>query len=456
MPTLKPLSILSLALPLLVGAVSTAHAVQTLPIQEELYVFDSGLHHIAQLEMSGSLIIDHVSRQGYEVYGPKGTTAYLDHLGLHSAPLPNLKGLGNGGYPTFEENTAKLQKLAANFPKLAQLTSIGKSANGKDLWVLKISNNAVVDQIKPEVKLISSMHGDEITGRELLMRLADDLLNGYGKDQKITQLIDQTEIFLLPSMNPDGSLLRQRANAKGFDLNRSFPDFSTTDNQDRAAGRPPEVQAIMAWQSQHNFSLSANYHGGSIVVNYPWDTISDPHPLDNLVKTISLEYASKVPDMANSGEFNGGVTNGYAWYEVNGGMQDWSYYWHNDLQLTIEVSTTKWPAYGDIPGFYATNRDPMIQLLSRVHQGAGFSLQGMPQATGKVEVNQVLDNGTEKSLGSFGFTHGEFYKVLEAGTYRYVVTTADGLRQSMATTVSNDMERAVSSEHYRTLIMKQK
>ena len=443
---------LALSLTLLTSA--SAFAIQTLPIQEELYVFDTGLHHLSQVQMSGSLIVDHVSRQGYEVYGPKGTTAYLDHLGIHSTPLPNNKALGNGGYPSFEENTAKLQKLASTFPKLAQLTSIGKSANGKDLWVLKISNNAAVDQTKPEVKLISSMHGDEITGRELLMRLADELLNGYGKDAKITQLIDQTEIFLLPSMNPDGTLLHQRANAKGFDLNRSFPDFSTTDNQDTATGRPPEVQAIMAWQSQHNFALSANYHGGSIVVNYPWDTIADPHPLDNLVKTISLEYASKVPDMANSNEFQGGVTNGYAWYEVDGGMQDWSYYWHNDLQLTIEVSTTKWPSFSDIPGFYATNRDPMIQLLSRVHQGTGFTLQGMPQATGKVDLTQILDNGSEKSLGSFGFTHGEFYKVLEAGTYRFAVTTADGLRQSMSATVSGDLDRALSSEHYRTLIMK--
>ena len=46
--------------------------------------------------------------------------------------------------------------------------------------------------------------------------------------------------------------------------------------------------------------------------------------------------------MRNSDEFPGGVVNGYDWYEVNGGMQDWSYYWHNDLQVTIELSDMKW------------------------------------------------------------------------------------------------------------------
>ena len=46
--------------------------------------------------------------------------------------------------------------------------------------------------------------------------------------------------------------------------------------------------------------------------------------------------------MRDSTEFPGGIVNGYDWYEVNGGMQDWSYYWHNDLQVTIELSNMKW------------------------------------------------------------------------------------------------------------------
>ena len=98
----------------------------------------------------------------------------------------------------------------------------------------------------------------------------------------------------------------------------------------------------MNWQLSRNFALSANFHGGAEVVNYPWDTIGDRHPLHDLVRQISLDYAAEIPSMRDSYEFPKGVTNGYDWYEVDGGMQDWSYYWHNDLQITVEVSEEKW------------------------------------------------------------------------------------------------------------------
>jgi hypothetical protein len=66
---------------------------------------------------------------------------------------------------------AKLLVLAS----IAQMFSIGKSHQGRDLWVVKISDNVQVDEVEPEFKYISSMHGDEITGRELMVFLIEDL-----------------------------------------------------------------------------------------------------------------------------------------------------------------------------------------------------------------------------------------------------------------------------------------
>lgn len=65
--------------------------------------------------------------------------------------------------------------------------------------------------MKPEVKLIGNMHGNEVVGRELLIRLADHMCDAWNsKDKEIVDLLNRTNIHILPSMNPDGFELAYR------------------------------------------------------------------------------------------------------------------------------------------------------------------------------------------------------------------------------------------------------
>ena len=349
----------------------TIAAQATVRIQAGVWVIDPPKAFLYTLNHNPELVVDHVGKAGYEVYGPNGLEAFLTKNHIHFSVLqkPQLKDLRE--YPTPEETVRAMQDLQKKYPTLITLEEIGLSVKGRSLMVAKITapaQNGARFDLRPEFKYVANMHGDEIVGREMMVQLIEDLASNYGRDQRITKILDFAQVYIMPSMNPDGAAAVTRANANGVDLNRSFPDFTTEDNQNSSTNREPEIQAMMKFQAAHHFKLSANFHGGAEVVNYPWDTTADAFPLLNLVKALSLDYSKRVSYLWNSTQFQQGVTNGYAWYEVNGGMQDWSYHWYNDLQVTIELTKTKWPALNTIQKSYAANRDALLAYIEDLAQ----------------------------------------------------------------------------------------
>jgi len=357
--------LVSLPIVLFSGTI-TASNIPKHAINESFWIKENNLIVFNLLKGRPELTIDHVKANGFELYGPKGLESFLERNSIQYSPLPKIRTNLQNGYPTPEETEKSLKSIAQKYPDITKLYSIGKSVKNRDLWVMKLSRNAKVDDNRPEFKYIANMHGDEIVGREILLRFIKECTDNYGIDPTLTTLLDKYQIHILVSMNPDGAAAATRSNANRADLNRDFPDFSTSDNQDSLNNREPETQAVMKWQAQHKFILSANFHGGSEVVNYPWDTIPNRFPKDALVKDISLEYAKNAPYIAASTYFENGITNGFNWYEVNGGMQDWSIYWRKDFQITIELSNEKWPVYSSINYYYEQNRPALIKLIERI------------------------------------------------------------------------------------------
>jgi hypothetical protein len=416
----------------LVSAASQTLA--TVKIEEELFVLGKNPEVIKELITSGSVEIDHVTSEGFEVYGRKGLSHYLDQKKISHFDMKAITKLALANYPSHAEITSKLKAAEAKNPKIMKLFSIGKSVKGKDLWVMKISDNVDQDEDEPEFKYISSMHGDEITGRELTVKLIDEIATKYGSDSEITELVNNSELYIMPSMNPDGSEAKQRANANSTDLNRNFPDI-TNPNGNTSLGREIENQHVMKVQAGRQFALSANFHGGTIVVNYPWDSKYDRHPLDGFIKELSLGYAELNPEMRSSREFSGGITNGADWYVVKGGMQDWSCFFYNDLQITIELSHSKWPSYSDIPGFYTSNRDSMLYFMKQVHRGAGFKIKRSGVA-GTVAIKQL--SPVPKSFGSYAFHSSEFYKVMPEGEYTYTISEKNKAAKEIRVFIEKD------------------
>lgn len=113
--------------------------------------------------------------------------------------------LQNAQYHDTNELQDLCARLAKDYPDLVRVHSIGSSSEGRDLTVIEITKNVRKRSILvPMFKYVANMHGDETVGRELLIYLAEYLLFNYGKIPEVTKLVDTTDIFLMPSMNPDG------------------------------------------------------------------------------------------------------------------------------------------------------------------------------------------------------------------------------------------------------------
>lgn len=270
-------------------------------------------------------------------------------------------------YHDYKALTEELKNLADSHSAIAQLESVGKSVAGRDLWLIRISQNIAAAQPKPKLLYIANMHGDEVVGRELSIYFIRQLLNEYGKNDRITRLVNNAELFIMPSMNPDGFELKQRYNTGKFDLNRNFPDF-TSDNNDTPAKRAIETAAIMALHRKHHFVSAINFHGGSVCFNLPWDTKSNKSERfgdDAILNKMGRTYANSNPTMVANTKFDHGLTYGYEWYEVDGGMQDWSIYYRGATHATVELSYTKWPSAATLPKAWDENREAMLAYFER-------------------------------------------------------------------------------------------
>ncbi len=332
-------------------------------------------------------------------------------------------------YHNYIELTAFLQDIADNYPDITRLESIGQSVQGRELWVMEISDNPGVNEIEPEFKYVANMHGDETVGRELSLYLIEWLVEGYGSDPRAIDIINNTDVFIMPTMNPDGFENGSRYNANGTDLNRDFPDqFSDPNNT--TIGREPETRAVMDWTWDHHFVLSANMHTGALVANYPYDGPSSgvysACPDDDLFIHISLAYADAHPNM-DSGGFSNGITNGAQWYAISGGMQDWNYIWEGDFDITLEQNDVKWPSSNQLAGLWEDHREPLLAYLEEVHDG----VRGI-----------VIDADSGEPLSANisvqGIDHdilpdpenGDYYRLLSAGTYTITAQAFGYLAQS--------------------------
>ena len=172
-------------------------------------------------------------------------------------------------YPTYTEYTDMMQAFADSFPTICKLHHLGTLNSGREILILQISDNVGQKENEPSFLYTSSMHGDELAGYILSLRLADYILKGYGNNPRLTHLVNEIDIWINPLANPDGAYAggnqdvwsATRYNANWVDLNRNYPD---PDDGPHPDGNPyqAETNIFLGIADTINFTISANMHGG--------------------------------------------------------------------------------------------------------------------------------------------------------------------------------------------------
>ncbi len=348
-------------------------------------------------------------------------------------------------YPTYTAYVQMMTDFAANYPSICRVYSAGNSTQARALLFVKISDNVDVEEAEPEVMYTSTMHGDETTGYILMLRLIDSILTSYGTVAEITDMVNGMEIWINPLANPDGTYRTGnnsvsgaiRYNANLVDLNRNFPDPQDGDHPDGSSWQP-ETNAMMNIATQHSWVISANFHGGAEVVNYPWDTWVTRHADDAWYIDACRQYAESCQAHAPVGYMNDlidGITNGYDWYEVNGGRQDYMNYWRGCREITIELSNVKLLAANQLPAHWNYNR---ISFFSWLRQ-ANYGIRGIvtDSATGAplFATISVIGHDYDSSEVYTDPDVGDYYRMIESGTFS-VRYTANGYLPKTVTGVT--------------------
>lgn len=338
-------------------------------------------------------------------------------------------------YPTYPAYVTMMNNFAAAYPNLCRIHNAGSTVQGRQILFAVISDSVNFRKPKPRFMYSSSMHGDETTGYVLMLRLIDTLLSGNGNSALITNLVKNCEIWINPLANPDGTYHggdntvsgAWRYNANSKDINRNFPDPSGIPNPTGAW--QPETIAMMNLMRQFNFTLSMNFHGGAEVFNYPWDYKAALHPDDAWSINLGKRYVDTVHKYSPSTYLDDllgypnipGVVNGYAWYIVTGGRQDYMTYFNGGREVTLEISNTKMVAQAQLPTFWNYNFRSFLYYIKESLNGVrGIVTDSVTGTPVKSKIYTVGQNDTTWIYSDS--ICGDYHRMLAPGTYALTFT----------------------------------
>ncbi|PIQ25160.1 carboxypeptidase [bacterium (Candidatus Blackallbacteria) CG17_big_fil_post_rev_8_21_14_2_50_48_46] len=288
-------------------------------------------------------------------------------------------------YHTYDEMLAELKQVAQQYPQISSLHDIGDTwqkvhgEGNRDLWALHITGPGEGSQ-KPGIVFFGNHHARELVTVEIPLHLIHLLLENYGKDPQITELVNTRDIWIVPMVNPDGHLQaekgdnwRKNMNAndgnryRGVDLNRNYGHHwnsggsSSSPSSDTFMGKAPfsepETQAVRNFVSAHsNLKIMMSYHSFSNLILWPWGYTKQRVNSPKLVEMGQKlgKMTGYVPEQASDLYVASGITDDFTFGEK--GL----------MSFTTEIGS--WgdgfdPPYSRVAQFWNENRDAALYLI---------------------------------------------------------------------------------------------
>ena len=377
---------------------------------------DSGIIDILMSERE----FQGLSEKGYEINisETKGVSAAVDEQ-----------------YKNPDEIEVLLRDFNARYPTITKLESIGKSLEGRDIWVLKISDNPDLDENEPSILFNSMHHAREVMTPEVSLDIIEYLLTNYNLDSQVKGWVNNNEIFVIPMLNVDGNNKMWNGNkwwrkntrgGYGVDLNRNYPAgwkscngssgsrFSQTYRGPKP-GSEPETQNMMNFVQRIRPVFNISYHSYSEIVIYPYGCSPKRTLNADIVEGIGNEIASLLNSKAG--------TSYELLYNTDGGDIDWMYDEFQVIPYVVEVNSRKEGFQPDYVKWrkktVERNRAGWQLLLDKLSASGVrgiYSVHDMSPRKLEIEVfNNSLKEMTYKVQDS-----GLYHLVLSPGTYTLV------------------------------------
>ncbi len=280
-----------------------------------------------------------------------------------------------GGFFSMSEVIDQLDIMSFLYPSLISVRKpIGdfKTWQNNSIYWVKISDNPEVDENEPELLYTGLHHARELITVSQTIYYMWYLLENYAKDPLVKQILDNTELYFVPVVNPDGMdyniagynalddvfTRNHRKNMRdnnmngtfepaidGVDINRNYGHQWGYDNEGSSGFQgsdtyrgpapfsEPETKAMEYFCNQHNFQIALNYHAFGNVLIYPWGFNDEVTPDSSLF----INYGNKLTQLNRYVFGTGMETLGYM---TNGDSDDWMYGELGIFSFTPEIGDT--------------------------------------------------------------------------------------------------------------------
>ncbi len=348
------------------------------------------------------------------------------------------------GYFTYSEMLQMLDSMRILYPGLIsakQTIDTFRTVEGRPLYWVRISNNPnIEDPLKPQMLTTAMHHANEPGSMSATIYYMWYLLENYTTNPQVRAIVDNTELYFIPCVNPDGYLYsialspagggmwrkNKRNNldgTMGVDLNRNYGKFwghenigsspLTSSNMYRgpSAFSEPETQAIKWFAENHRFLLNLNFHTYNNSLTYPWG-----HE-NSLLTPDSATFSNWAAYITESNDYKYGTCNQTLGYKANGGADDWMYGETTTKNKIFAMS----PEVGDENyGFYT----PIWQIMPDCQKNISTNINTASLLLTAAKLTPADD---KILIAPSGHLHYQLRRLgmKDGGTYSVTVTSLD-------------------------------